>query len=86
MLTVREHPTRYSPLRSMPDVRSLMTYSALTAIGVMTVAPYVWMVFTSLHPPLAPLPTPDRLLRAVWPGRAERGVGGFRCRSARRCW
>ena len=62
MLAVSGHPTRHTPSRSIPNVRSLITYAALTAIGLITVAPYVWMVFTSLHAPLAPIPTPDRLL------------------------
>lgn len=47
----------------MRKARGLLTYTALTAIAITTVAPYAWMVLTSLHAPLAPIPTTDRLFR-----------------------
>jgi len=46
----------------MKRLRALASYALLAALAVTTVAPLVWMLLTSLHPPLAPLPTLDRLL------------------------
>lgn len=42
-------------------VKNLFTYALLVVLAIATVAPLVWMVFTSLHPPLSPVPTLDRL-------------------------
>jgi multiple sugar transport system permease protein len=39
----------------------VLTYVALVAIGVTTITPFVWMVFTSLHERDAQLPTMDNL-------------------------
>ena len=47
----------------MKTIRSLCLYGVLALLAVATIAPLVWMVFTSLHPPLSPIPTPDRLFR-----------------------
>lgn len=44
-------------------LRKAALYTLLVALAVATLAPLVWMVFTSLHPPLSPIPTPDRLFR-----------------------
>lgn len=41
----------------MKLARDLLHYALLTLIGASTVLPFVWMLFTSLHPPLAPTPT-----------------------------
>lgn len=41
----------------MRMMRNILTYAALTAIGLTTVLPLVWMVLTSLHPPTAQPPT-----------------------------
>jgi len=43
--------------------RKVILYTVLVALAVTTVAPLVWMVFTSLHPPLSQVPTPERLFR-----------------------
>lgn len=37
--------------------RTALVYAALVIIAVSTVIPLVWMVFTSLHPPMAQIPT-----------------------------
>jgi len=37
--------------------RTILVYAALVTIAVTTVIPLVWMVFTSLHPPMAQIPT-----------------------------
>lgn len=42
-------------------VRLVPAYVLLVAVGVATVAPLVWMAFTSLHKPLAPPPTVQTL-------------------------
>jgi multiple sugar transport system permease protein len=47
----------------MKVIRTILIYTVLVAIAMATVAPYVWMVFTSLHAPLAPIPTPEKLFR-----------------------
>jgi len=44
-------------------LRKAALYTLLVALAVATLAPLVWMVFTSLHPPLSPIPTPDRLFQ-----------------------
>jgi multiple sugar transport system permease protein len=41
--------------------RIILTYAALALIALTTVVPLVWMVFTSLHPPLAQIPTMSNL-------------------------
>ena len=44
-----------------------MHYLVLAAIAVTTITPFVWMVFTSLHPPAAQIPTMANLFRpAGW--------------------
>ena len=45
----------------MKMVRTIGLYAMLVLLAAATVAPLVWMVFTSLHPALSPIPTPDRL-------------------------
>jgi multiple sugar transport system permease protein len=47
----------------MKRLRSICLYSLLSLLAVTTMAPFVWMLFTSLHPPLSPIPTADRLFR-----------------------
>jgi len=42
-------------------VRNLVLYALLALIAFATVAPFVWMFFTSLHPPRSPIPTPETL-------------------------
>ncbi len=42
--------------------RTALVYAALVIIAVSTVIPLVWMVFTSLHPPMAQIPTMRNLL------------------------
>lgn len=37
--------------------KAALLYGLLLAIAATTVTPFVWMAFTSLHPPLAPTPT-----------------------------
>ena len=46
---------------AMKRLRVLGSYVLLMALAVTTLAPFVWMLFTSFHPPLSPIPTPDRL-------------------------
>jgi multiple sugar transport system permease protein len=38
-------------------------YTLLVLVSLTTVAPLVWMLFTSFHPPLSPVPTPETLFR-----------------------
>lgn len=45
------------------QLRKAALYTLLVALAVATLAPLVWMVFTSLHPPLSPISTPDRLFQ-----------------------
>jgi multiple sugar transport system permease protein len=47
----------------MRTLRVLSLYGLLVLVALTTVAPLVWMVFTSLHPPLSPIPTPQNLFR-----------------------
>ena len=47
----------------MKTIRAICLYAVLALLAVATIAPLVWMVMTSLHPPLSPIPTPDRLFR-----------------------
>src|SRR5262249_27891418 len=44
-------------------LRKVVLYFLLVGLSVLTVAPFVWMFFTSLHPPLSPVPTPATLFR-----------------------
>lgn len=41
----------------MKPARTILVYALLAGLALTTVTPLVWMVFTSLHPPLAELPT-----------------------------
>jgi len=43
-------------------LRKIVLYALLAVLAATTVAPLVWMAFTSLHPPLSPVPTPRTLL------------------------
>jgi multiple sugar transport system permease protein len=43
-------------------LRDIATYLTLALIAATTALPLVWMVFTSLHPPMAQIPTLARLL------------------------
>ncbi len=45
----------------MQLLRTIGTYALLTLIAVATAAPLVWMAVASLHPPLAPPPSPAEL-------------------------
>lgn len=45
----------------MKAVRNILSYALLILLAATTIAPFVWMLVTSLHPQLSPLPTPDRL-------------------------
>lgn len=47
--------------RAMRVFGNLCTYALLGMVALATVLPLVWMVFTSLHPPLSPVPTPATL-------------------------
>lgn len=40
----------------MGETRRPLQYGALTALAVFLMAPFVWMVLVSLHPPKAPIP------------------------------
>lgn len=42
-------------------IRKIASYTLLVLLALTTIAPFVWMFFTSLHPPLSPAPTPDKL-------------------------
>ena len=42
-------------------LRPLLLYTLLTLLALTTLAPFLWMFFTSLHPPLSPIPTPKPL-------------------------
>jgi multiple sugar transport system permease protein len=46
----------------MKFLRIIFQYCLLAMLAAFTIAPFVWMFFTSLHPPLAPTPTPATLL------------------------
>ena len=41
----------------------MLTYAMLGLIALTTVLPLVWMVFTSLHPPMAEVPTMETLFK-----------------------
>ena len=45
----------------MNRLAALAQYGLLMALGAASVAPLVWMVAVSLHPPLSPLPAPTQL-------------------------
>ena len=45
----------------MRMLRKVGWYALLMLLALATTGPLVWMVFTSLHPPLSPLPTPGQL-------------------------
>lgn len=47
----------------MRIVRTIGVYGLLIALAIITMAPFVWMVFTSFHPATAPLPTMQTLFR-----------------------
>lgn len=47
----------------MRFLKNAIIYGLLALLALATVAPLVWMVFTSLHPPLSQVPTPERLFR-----------------------
>jgi len=42
-------------------VKAILLYVLMGLLAVATLAPFVWMLFTSLHPPLSPVPTPETL-------------------------
>lgn len=46
----------------MKLLKDIATYLALALIAATTALPLVWMVLTSLHPPMAQIPTLSRLL------------------------
>lgn len=46
----------------MRRLKTICLYATLSALALVTIAPMIWMFFTSLHPPLSPIPTPERLL------------------------
>ena len=50
---------------TMRGFRTILTYVALVLIALTTVVPLVWMVFTSLHPPRAQVPTMSNLFTPV---------------------
>ena len=50
-----------SPNSSTFPLRAVALYTILIVLAFITLAPFVWMFFTSLHPPLAPIPTPVTL-------------------------
>jgi multiple sugar transport system permease protein len=47
----------------MRVVQKAILYALLGVIALTTVLPLVWMVFTSLHPPMADVPTMETLFR-----------------------
>jgi multiple sugar transport system permease protein len=47
----------------MRVARKAILYALLGLIALTTVLPLVWMVFTSLHPPMAEIPTMETLFR-----------------------
>jgi len=47
----------------MRILRATVLYTLLVLVSLTTVAPLVWMLFTSFHPPLSPVPTPETLFR-----------------------
>lgn len=40
----------------MSALRKLLSYALLIALAIFLIAPFVWMVFISLHPPKTPIP------------------------------
>ena len=53
--------TRARPAPSWRLAKRVAIYSVLTLIALTTVAPFVWMLATSLHPQHAPIPTMQTL-------------------------
>ncbi|HOW17896.1 MAG TPA: carbohydrate ABC transporter permease [Phycisphaerae bacterium] len=47
----------------MRVLRVTVLYTLLVLVSLTTVAPLVWMLFTSFHPPLSPIPTLETLFR-----------------------
>jgi len=47
----------------MRILRATVLYTLLVLVSLTTVAPLVWMLFTTFHPPLSPVPTPETLFR-----------------------
>ncbi|MGB9624200.1 MAG: carbohydrate ABC transporter permease [Phycisphaerae bacterium] len=47
----------------MRILRVTVLYTLLVLVSLTTVAPLVWMLFTSFHPPLSPIPTLETLFR-----------------------
>lgn len=47
-------------------VRATLSYFLMTVIALFTVAPFAWMVITSLHPSHGALPVPSHMVPARW--------------------
>jgi multiple sugar transport system permease protein len=45
----------------MKTLRVICLYALLVLVAFTTIAPLIWMLFTSFHPPLSPIPTPREL-------------------------
>ncbi len=50
----------------MKTIRKAILYALLILLALTTITPFVWMLLTSLHPPLSPIPTAGRLIPAQW--------------------
>lgn len=61
----------------MRQVKSLASYVVLIALALFLVAPFVWMVLVSLHPPQSPIPSLAEILPRGPNGEVQPNWGNY---------
>ena len=59
-------------MKTFGVAKATLSYLAMLVLAAFLMAPFVWMVLVSLHPPKSPIPALDEL----WPAKPDFGNFG----------